>query len=182
VTLQPIDLGTNIHLALERGHLTMFKQQLAALEALDTDIAFMVEHDVLYHPSHFEFTPPRRDVFYYNQNTWRVDARSGQALFYVCSQVSGLCAYRDILVDHYRKRVAHVEQHGFDRNLGYEPGTNSRARALDGRGAEAWLSAGPLVDIKTEFCLTPGGGVRTSSGTRIRAAAGPRPTQCPGGA
>lgn len=143
-------------LSLARGYLTMFRQQLAALEALPTDIVFMVEHDVLYHPSHFDFVPPQRDCFYYNQNTWRVDAETGQALFYYCSQVSGLCAYRDTLIDHYRKRIAHVEAHGFSRNLGFEPGTNARARVLDGRTAETWMSPLPNVDIKTRFCLTPG--------------------------
>lgn len=155
-TLQPVDLGRNIVLPLERGYLTMFKQILVGLEALETDIVFHVEHDVLYHPSHFDFVPSDHNTFYYNQNTWRIDATSGRALFYLCSQVSGLCAYRDILIDHYRKRVAHVEQYGFDRNLGFEPGTNRRARALDGRGAATWMSAQPNVDIKTDFCLTKG--------------------------
>lgn len=154
-TLLPIDFGKNIYLALARGYLTMFKQQLAALEALKTDVVFMVEHDVLYHPSHFDFTPAKRDVFYYNQHTYKVDAQSGQALFYLCSQVSGLCAYRELLVEHYRKRVAVVERDGFDRNLGFEPGTNGRARALDPHGAETWMSAFPNVDIRHGKNLTP---------------------------
>ena len=148
--------GDSVFRTLERGHLTMFRQQLAALEALDTDVAFMVEHDVLYHPSHFDFTPPRDDTFYYNQHTWRVDAVTGRALFYYCKQVSGLCAARALLAEHYRKRVAHVETHGFDRSLGFEPGSNKRALALDDHSVETWMSAHPNVDIKTEFCLTPG--------------------------
>ena len=142
--------------ALERGHLTMFRQQLAALEALDTDVAFMAEHDVLYHPSHFDFTPPRADTFYYNQNTWRVDAATGRALFYYCNQVSGLCANRLLLVEHYRKRVAHVERHGFERSLGFEPGGNRKALALDDHPVGTWMSAQPNVDVKTGFSLTPG--------------------------
>ena len=142
---------------LERGYLTMFRQQLAALEALDTDVAFLCEHDVLYHPSHFEFTPPRRDTFYYNQHTWRVDAESGRALFYYCNQVSGLCADRSLLIDHYRKRVAHVEQYGFERSLGFEPGGNARSCRIFGDvPVETWRSAVPNVDIKTSYSLTPG--------------------------
>ena len=156
-TLQPLAFGhQNVVLPLERGYLTMFRQILAGLEALDTDVAFLCEHDVLYHPSHFAFTPPKADRFYYNQNTWRVDAETGRALFYLCSQVSGLCAYRETLIDHYRKRIAHVEQYGFSRNLGFEPGTNRRARELDGRKAETWMSAQPNIDIKSKYCLTPG--------------------------
>lgn len=157
VTLQPIEFGRNIVVPLARGYLTMFRQQLAAIEALETDVVFMVEHDMLYHPSHFKFTPPRDDVFWYNQHTWRVDAETGRALFYYCNQVSGLCASRDLLLDHYRRRVAYVERHGFSRNLGFEPGSNRRVRELvDARGCESWMSRYPNVDIKTRFCLTPG--------------------------
>lgn len=148
--------GRNIVLPLERGYLTMFRQILAGLEALDTDIVFHVEHDVLYDPSHFQFRPQRADTFYFNQRTWRVDAQTGRALFYRCSQVSGLCAYRELLLDHYRQRVAYVEAHGFDRNQGFEPGTSRRSRALFGGRSETWMSAQPNVDIKTAFCLTPG--------------------------
>lgn len=157
VTLKPIAFGRNIVLPLERGYLAMFTQQLVALEELDTDYVFFVEHDVLYHPSHFDFVPPRDDTFYYNQHTYRVDAQTGQALFYYCNQVSGLCANRQLLIDHYRKRVKHVEIHGYDRNLGFEPGTNRRAREAFGAvPVETWMSAEPNVDIKTSFSLTPG--------------------------
>lgn len=142
---------------LERGYLTMFRQQLAALEALDTDIAFMTEHDVLYAPAHFYFTPPRDDTFYYNQNTWRVNGTDGRALFYYCNQVSGLCASRALLVDHYRMVVAHVKAFGFDRAIGFEPGGNHRQQLLFGtRPVETWMSDEPNVDIKTEHCLTKG--------------------------
>ena len=57
VSLQPIDFGDNIALSMERGYLTMFKQILAGLEEMDCDIVFFAEHDILYHPTHFEFTP-----------------------------------------------------------------------------------------------------------------------------
>jgi hypothetical protein len=155
VTLQPIAFGTNIVLPLERGQLTMFRQILAGLEALETDVAFLVEHDVLYHPSHFAFTPDKAEVFYYNQHTWKVSTDDGRALFYRCCQTSGLCARRDLLVDHYRKRVAFVEQHGWDRNVGYEPGTNRRVRRLlDPRGCETWMSDGPNIDLRHGHNLT----------------------------
>lgn len=157
VTLKPLDFGRNIVLPLPRGPATMFKQILAGLEALDTEIVFFTEHDVLYHTSHFTFTPSRDDVFYFNQNTWRVDATTGRALFYYCNQVSGLCANRLLLLEHYRKRVAYVDVHGFDRNIGFEPGSNRRVRALiDRTSAKSWMSDEPNIDIKTQWCMTPG--------------------------
>lgn len=140
--------GRNIVLNLERGYLSMFRQILAGLEALESDVAFLCEHDVLYHPSHFEFTPPRDDVFYFNQNRWQVRASDGHAVHYRASQTSGCCAYRELLVEHYRKRVAYVEAHGYDRNLGFEPGTNARSRVIDPHGSDVWMSPVPNIDIR----------------------------------
>jgi glycosyltransferase involved in cell wall biosynthesis len=63
VSLEPIDFGKNIVLNEKRGYLTMFKQILAGLEASSADIVFLVEHDVLYSKEHFDFIPPKDDVF-----------------------------------------------------------------------------------------------------------------------
>lgn len=140
-----------------RGYVTMFRQIVEALELSSADVVFHCEHDVLYSPSHFDFTPARMDAFYFNQQTWRCDRKTGRALFYYCNQVSGLCASRALLLAHYRKILAHVEAHGFERALGFEPGGNRRQRehGVDAP-VETWMSAQPNVDIKTDFCLTKG--------------------------
>jgi len=154
VSHYPIEFGENIVMEMNRGHLTMFKQILAGLEAIDSDIVFMTEHDVVYHPSHFDFTPPKKDVFYYNENTWKVDAKSGQALFYYTKQTSGLCAYRELLLEHYRKRVERVEKEGFTRSMGFEPGTHSFPRGVDNYKAERYMSEHPNIDIRHSNNLT----------------------------
>jgi hypothetical protein len=156
VTLKPWPTGFDEHVLvpLERGYLTMFKQILAGLERAKADIVFLVEHDVLYHPTHFAFTPRKRDVYYYNQNCWKVDATSGQALFYYCNQTSQLCAYRDLLVEHYRARVKRVEAEGFTRAMGFEPGTHSRPRGIDDYQHAVWMSPYPNLDIRHDTNLT----------------------------
>jgi hypothetical protein len=155
VSLKPLDFGENIVLPLERGHLTMFKQILAGLEASKADIVYFCEHDVLYHPSHFEFTPPRKDVYYYNENTWKVDKETGRALFYYCKQTSGLCTYRDLAIQHYKERIKRVEAEGrFPRRMGFEPGTHSPPNGVDHYKAEAYWSEVPNVDIRHEGNLT----------------------------
>jgi len=156
VSLKPIQFGKNIVLNRERGHLTMFKQILAGLEASTADIVYLCEHDMLYHPSHFEFTPPKKDTYYYNENTWKVDAADGKALFYYCKQTSGLCAYRELLIQHYRERVRRVEANGglYDRNMGFEPGTHHPPRGVDKYGAEKWMSEFPNIDIRHNTNLT----------------------------
>ncbi len=156
VTLAPVNFGdVRKVLDLERGYLTMFKQILAGIEASSADIIFFCEHDVLYHPSHFDFTPPDKRTIYYNENTWKVDAKSGHALYYICRQTSGLCAYREVLLEHYRKRVALVEKNGFSRSMGFEPGTHGRAERVDDLKSASWMSEFPNIDIRHGQNLTP---------------------------
>jgi len=165
VSLEQMDFGDNIHLPLERSYLTMFKQILAGLEELDTDIVFFCEHDVLYHPSHFEFTPARNDVVYYNENVWKVRLEDGHCLRHWVNQTSGLVAYRSLLLDHYRKRVAATEEaqrtldegqyKRFIRRQGFEPGTHNRKERVDDYKCATYRSEYPNVDIRHSGNLTP---------------------------
>lgn len=154
VSQYPIDFGQNIVLAQPRGALTMFEQILAGLRASTADVVFLVEHDVIYHPSHFDFTPPRRDVFYYNEHCYKVDAKTGQALFFYTKQTSGVCAYRKLLLEHYERRVARVQKEGFTRRMGFEPGTHKFPRGIDDYPAERWMSEFPNVDVRHASNLT----------------------------
>jgi glycosyltransferase involved in cell wall biosynthesis len=155
VSLKPTEFGENIVLPLERGYLTMFKQILTGLEALDTDVVFFCEHDVLYHSSHFDFTPPKKDVYYYNENVYKIRMSDGHGLHYDCQQLSGLCAYRELLMGHYRKRIELVEANGFTRAMGFEPGTHNREERIDDYKAESWKSEWPIIDLRHDNNLTP---------------------------
>ena len=154
VSLKPIDFGDNIVLPLERGYLTMFKQILAGLEKIQTDVVFLCEHDVLYHPSHFEFRPPKKDIYYYNTNSWLLRASDGHAVYYDCKKLNQLCADRKFLIEHYKKRVALVEKNGFSRKMGFEPGTHNRPERVDDFKVGEWRSELPNVDIKHGKNLT----------------------------
>ena len=156
VSLKPMpNFGENIHIQEKPGHLTMFKQILAGLEASTADIIFLTEHDVIYHPSHFEFTPPKKDVFYYNTNVWKVREADGHAVRVDdCRQTSGLCAYRDLLIKHYKKRIEMVEKDGFSRKMGFEPGTHNRKERVDDYKSDRWESTFPNIDIRHEGNLT----------------------------
>jgi glycosyltransferase involved in cell wall biosynthesis len=150
VSLFPIDFGHNIVLNLKRSYLTMFKQILAGIQAIDTDIIFLTEHDVLYHPSHFDFTPAEKK-FYYNEHTYKLDYKTGQGLFYYTKQTSGVCGFRDLFLEHYEKRVKIVEENGFTRKIGFEPGTR---RGIDDNTSERYMSEFPNVDIRHRANLT----------------------------
>lgn len=156
VSLAPISFGDNIVLDLERGYLTMFRQILAGLEALDTDIVFFTEHDVIYHKSHFDFIPPDKEKYYYNTNVWKMRHDNGHAVRVDdCRQLSGLCCYRELAVKHYRKRVDLVESAGFSRKMGFEPGTHNRTERVDDSKSDTWESEYPNVDIRHNQNLTP---------------------------
>jgi hypothetical protein len=155
-SLKPMDnMGKNICLPLERSIPTMFKQQLAALEASDAEIIFFCEHDVLYHPSHFDFIPPKRDVFYYNVNVWKIRIEDGHALWVDnCIQVSGLCGYRDELIKHYKERVALAESGKWERGWGYEPGTPGKDIFKIPFTQETRMSEFPNLDLRHDNNLT----------------------------
>lgn len=166
VTLKPMPFGDNIHLDLPRGYLTMAKQILTGLKELDTDIVFFCEHDVLYHPSHFDFTPDDREIYYYNTNVWKVRYSDGHAVRVDdMRQLSGLCAYRDILIAQYEKIVQMLEEkldtlgdtreyRKYVRRMGFEPGTHGRVPELKAK-SDKWESKEPNIDIRHEGTLTP---------------------------
>lgn len=140
--------------SLKRGPASMFKQIIGALENSSADIIFFCEHDVLYHPSHFDFTPPEKDTFYYNQNVWMLRVTDGHALHYDVNQVSGLCGYREALLTHYRERYERVLREGFSREMGYEPMTHGRIKWDNMFKMDTWKSPYPNIDIKHEGNLT----------------------------
>lgn len=155
VTLKPFEFGLNIVLPIPRGRIAYFTQIVEGLEAITSDIVFMAEHDCLMPPCHFAFTPPRLDRFYYDMTHWRVSADTGKAVTYDYLAVSGLCASRALLLDHYRRMLAHVQAHGFDKLCGYEPGrTPYRREGVSNTPIETWRSPVPYVDIRLDSALT----------------------------
>lgn len=149
VSLQRTDFGDwTIVLDREKSGGTMHYQILAGLERSTADYVFLCESDVFYHPSHFEFTPPRDDTFYYNTNVWRVRWEDGHAVRTAdLQQVSGICANRLLLLEHYRRRVEAIKTNAdkFDvKRMAYEPGTRGR---FGDEKVENWESKYPNIDV-----------------------------------
>jgi hypothetical protein len=144
-SLKPMTFGDkNVVIDAERGYHTYFKQIVAALETSTAEIVFFCEHDVLYPPEHFEFTPPTKDKFYYNQNWVKMDWETKNAVSWEADQVSGLVCYRELALDHYRKVLAAFNPETFKRS--FEPGS--------GKNSEAWMSKVPYLDIRQPNALT----------------------------
>lgn len=150
-SLKPLDFGTNVVLPLERGYITMTKQILKALETLNTDIVYFCEHDVLYHPSHFDFIPEDRNTWYYDANYWFLRLPDGFAINYDCSPLSGLVVYRDVAIKHYRERLELMEKDQFKTlsmyNIGFEPMTHHRIKWINSYPFKTFMSNSPSIDI-----------------------------------
>lgn len=160
VSLKPIDFGENIVMDLSPGFLTMIKQITRALEASESDYIFFCEHDVLYPLSHFDFTPERDDIFYYNANIWRWKYPDDLAISYDrLISLSSLCVNRKFALDHYNLRLKKIAEKGWEkdksheplwaRRWGYEPGTKKIKRGgFADDDFETWTSKDPVIDIR----------------------------------
>ena len=145
-SLKPMPhFGHNIYIKRKRGLETYFTQILSALEAVKTDIVYFLEHDVLYHSSHFDFVPERKDVFYYNQNFWKV-RKDGFAVHWDANQVSGLVCYKELAIEFYKKKLEDVKNNIFDRS--YEPGGRDESKYI------AFNSECPNIDIRHHGTMT----------------------------
>jgi hypothetical protein len=164
---KPVDIGNNVIVEGERSYPTMIRQIIAALENSDTDYVFFCEHDVLYHKSHFQFEPPKSDVFYYNENIWRWWIFDDFAIRYDRMwSLSCLCANREFALEHYRNRWKAMSDLGFDkfstrepkqaRIWGYEPGTKLKRRGgFSDDTCDLWSSELPNIDIRHTRTFSP---------------------------
>lgn len=160
VSLKPMNFGKNFVLDLSPGFVPMLKQIEKALVESESDYVFFCEHDVLYPLSHFDFTPHRDDIFYYNANVWRWKYPDDIAITYDrLISLSGLCVSREFALDHYKKRLKKIEEMNWEkdkrhepewaRKWGYEPGTKKIKRGgFSDDDFETWISKYPIVDIR----------------------------------
>lgn len=142
------------HYVLYHG---MFKKVLMGLELSTADYCFMAEDDVIYHPSHFDFTPPTDNEFWYNENCWHLRDSDGFAIYYTAKRLSQMSGNRKFLIQHFRKRLEIIESikgriHW--HSMGFEPGTHNREERIDDFKAREYMSAVPSIDIKSGLNAT----------------------------
>lgn len=159
-SLKPIEFGENVVVEGERGYPTMIKQITTALATSTAKYVFFCEHDVLYPRSHFDFVPPRDDIFYYNVNVWRWGLGNKTVIRHnrmMC--LSCLCVNREFALDHYQKRMERILEVGLDkftsrepelaRIWGYEPGTKKTKRGgFSNDDYATWESEEPVIDVR----------------------------------
>lgn len=166
VSLQPIDFGQNIVVAGESGYISMVNQIVTALEASTAEVVYFCEHDVLYHKSHFDFTPSRDDVYYYNFNNWRWDYPTNRLIKYdELTSLSQLCVSRNLALNHFKLRQREMKQLGLEKFIvkdphqarlwGYEPGRKKRRNgAFIEEKSDNFNSEYPNIDIRHHGSFT----------------------------
>jgi hypothetical protein len=158
-SLKPLEFGKNIIVHSEPSFLTYMRQIKIALENSEADNVFFCEHDCLYPKSHFDFTPPRDDIYYYNENVWRWRFGADFAITYDrLISLSGLCVNRKLALDQYNRRIAkaltkppetNIREPSWARSWGYEPGTKKpKNGGFDELAFDTWRSKDPIVDIR----------------------------------
>jgi hypothetical protein len=160
VSLKPIKFGQNIVVAGKPSYTSIVNQIITALEASTANDVFFCEHDVLYHPSHFDFVPAADDVFYYNLNNWRWAYPTDKILRYDgLTSLSQLCVSRRLALRHYKARQKKMKEIGLEkfsvkdprqaRLWGYEPGLKKRRNgAFREEKSDFWRSRQPNIDIR----------------------------------
>ena len=149
VSQKPLDFGSNIVMKLERSVLSIFKQILRGCQEAKSDYIFLLEHDLIYHPSHFDFTPERDDTFYYDRHRYSICDETGKSVFYHTDVPSMLCASRELLIKHYSKCVDWVSKEGWKGRWGFSPPKEVPRDMKEGR-REIWMAEYPSLDVRRE--------------------------------
>jgi hypothetical protein len=159
VSHQPLAFGENILFQGEPGVVSMFSQILLGLQHCTADAIFFCEHDVLYHPSHFEYDLPDDTQYHYNTNVWRWWYPHDLAVTWDgIRSLSGLCCARTLALHHFAYRLEFLAKRGsrWDNRYGFEPGTKrQRQGGITDETAVDWRSAFPNVDIRHSGTITP---------------------------
>jgi hypothetical protein len=154
VSHKPIDFGKNIVVKLPSGKKSIVEQINIGLQASTADIVYLVEHDVLYHPSHFKFIPKGKEDFCYNTNVWQLDFDSQQARFRNSKRTSQLVVYRESLLGYFEIFLEHIKKRGYRNCFGIAPLTHANC-GVEKYHLKIFKSEYPNIDIRHKDNFSP---------------------------
>lgn len=184
VTQKQMDLGDNINLGqIGSSWLNLYKQLQIGLEASTTKYIATAENDCLYTKSHFDFRPPKDNVFYYNENIWFVQWKGNhpelEGMYSTYWEerraLSQLICTKDALLASLKARLQLLDEYGDAVKKVYqgEPGVSkirlAQQAAKSGRGislapflaeyleievSDVWRGAEPNLDIRHQGNFT----------------------------
>lgn len=155
-----LEVGLQITRSYSKGnsYREMVEQIIDCLKRSTAKYVFYTEHDVIYNSTHFDFTPLKDNVFYYNENVWKWDYPLEHYVTHDrLISLSALCVNRLFALTHFEARLqATPEGDRLCRTMGYEPGTKKKKRGgFSDDEFETWRSARPLIDIRHDRTFSP---------------------------
>ena len=167
VSREMIPFGENYVVKGDPSYVTMVRQIIKGLSESRSKYVFFCEHDVLYPKSHFDFTPVKDDIFYYNSHVYRWDYPSTRVITYDrLFSLSSLCVNREFALEHYQRRflfmtnryseVKKSREPSWQRKMGYEPGAKKMKRGgFSDDDFETWMSDDPIIDVRHSKTFSP---------------------------
>jgi hypothetical protein len=146
VSHKPVDFGKNIVVELPSSAESILKQILIGCENTKADVVYLLEHDVLYHPTYFEKVPKDARHFLYNTNVWQVNQK-GEAFYRLSMRTSQLIVYREALIFYLKEVLAVIKKRGWTRVFGVAPMTHE-INDVRYRGKRLWEAPFPNIDLR----------------------------------
>ena len=94
-----------------------------------------------------------QNIFYYDRHRYSVCDETGKAVFYHTNVPSMMCAYKDLLIEHYTKAVEITERDGFKSRYGYSPPRGLPKEMRVGH-YKTYFSECPSLDIRRKDAWT----------------------------
>ncbi len=156
VTQKPMDIGDNICIGdIGSSWLNLYKQLQIGVEAATTKYIATAENDCLYTEEHFDFRPPKDDVFYYNENIWFVQWKGNHpeldgmysTYWEERRALSQLICTREELLKSLNARLELLNEHGDEVKKIYqgEPGVSKIRLAQEAAKSGKGVSLAPFI-------------------------------------
>ena len=153
----PTDMGKGINLIQTEtpSANNVYKQLLRGAKLATTEFIAVAESDSLYCIDHFEFTPPRNDVFYYNLSHWSIFAWDTTMFSWRNRRGNWtLVCNRQLLIDALEERFAKYPE-------GTPPGATGelgrwrtdKQLGVTPRRSEDFYTYTPIINMNHEFGL-----------------------------
>jgi len=144
VTHKPINFGNNIIFDQSKVFNPMIEQIILGLESMTEDYVYLVEHDCLYHSSHFN---SYFDSITYNINVWRLTPLGYHKCCSEAPVLSACSGPRRLLLEAMKDKLAICKQF---KEIIYEPGRD------DDIDFKTYISKIPCIDVRHNKNTTSG--------------------------
>lgn len=147
VSHQPMHLGTNIVVDLERNHFNIYKQALIGAKEATTEYIALCEDDVLYSPEHFKYRPKDDNRFAYNLGAWSIFTW-GEPMFthkgIPRKNLNSLICRRKLFIEAMEERFDKYPD-GHDKDVWAEPGRYEKHLGVTIRESEDFFTNPPNI-------------------------------------